>query len=134
MRISFKSLDISGLGVVYFQSKLYEEASLQFKRVVDANIIPFRDNWHFLFAVSTLFEGKLDQGIEMLSALYRKPVFEFSRECLSVCFDIEYSCLRESIYHALFDLAKKFMQIGYRGACRIAALKIEHPDESWGAY
>ena len=29
----------------------------------------------------------------MLSTLYRKPVFEFDRECLPVCFDIEYLCL-----------------------------------------
>ena len=84
--ISFKFLDIAGLGVAYFQSKLYEDATTQFKRVVDANIIPFRDNWRFLLGVSTLFEGKVDQGIEILSTLYRKPVFEFNRECLSVCF------------------------------------------------
>lgn len=110
MHISYKLLDIAGLGAVYFQSKMYEEAAIQFKRVVEADIPAFRDNWRFLLAVSTLFEGKLSEAIEMLSALYRTPVLSFSRECLSVCFDIEYSCLRESIYWALFDLAEKFLR------------------------
>ena len=84
--ISYKLLDVAGLGIHYFQSKQYEEAAMQFDRVVKANLTSFRDNWCYLLAMTNLFQVKVDEAIAMLLTLYRKPVFEFNRECLSVCF------------------------------------------------
>ena len=134
MTVSDRLLTAAGLGKVYFKAKQFEEAAIQFKRVVEANILPYRDNWLHLLALCDLGYGKLADAVGMFSTMYRKRVYEFDRDCLALCFEIDYPCLRESIYHILSDLAKQYTEFGLKCATRVETMKMEHPEHRWGSF
>ena len=105
-------LTVAGLRKVYFKAKQFEEAAIQFKRVVDDNTLLCRDNWLHFLALCAPGYGKLAEAVDMFSTMYRKQVYEFDRDCLALCFEIDYLCLRESIYHILSDLPSRIRSSG----------------------
>lgn len=137
MHLSHKIFVMATLGTWYFRTQKFEEAAILFKRVVDANNIALRDNWRFLLILCYYRIGDaetIDITIDMLVSLYCQRVYDFDLECLAACVNIPCACLREWIYNYLSDYSKRFIELGLRCTARAEVMKLEHPEDDWGAY
>lgn len=105
---------VADLGLRYLQSGQYEEAVIQFKRIVTDSKQLSEDKYKYLLAICYLRLEKYDEAAELLVALYRKkayqvePVSKWIGGAGSLCF-------RECIYEEISRIAHHDKKVG-RGA------------------